>query len=70
MRGKRATISMIDEAMPVKYEVQSLYEICTKLQNTSSTLEKQNILKQHENNELFKTVLKFSRSLSISYRFT
>lgn len=59
MRGKRATISIIDEAMPVKYEAQSLYEICTKLQNTSSTLEKQNILKQNENNELFKTVLKF-----------
>ena len=59
MQGKRATIHIIDEAIPVKYEVQSLYEICTELQNTSSTLEKQNILKQHENNELFKELLKF-----------
>ena len=59
LQGMRAGMPIIDETIPVKYEVQSLYEICTELQNTSSTLEKQNILKQNENNELFKTVLKF-----------
>ena len=39
--------------------LQRLYMICVKLQNTSSTIEKQNILKENENNELFKEVLKF-----------
>ena len=58
-RGLRAKMNVYDDACEVKYEVQSLYEICTELQNTSSTLEKQNILKQNENNELFKELLKF-----------
>lgn len=49
-RGLRAKMSVYDDACEVKYEVQSLYEICTELQNTSSTLEKQNILKRNENN--------------------
>lgn len=58
-RGLRAKMNVYDDACEVKYEVQSLYEICTELQNTSSTLEKQNILKRNENNELFKELLKF-----------
>ena len=58
-RGLRAKMNVYDDACEVRYEVQSLYEICTELQNTSSTLEKQNILKQNENNELFKELLKF-----------
>ena len=58
-RGLRAKMNVYDDACEVKYEVQSLYEICTELQNTSSTLKKQNILKQNENNELFKELLKF-----------
>lgn len=58
-RGLRAKMSVYEDACEVKYEVQSLYEICTELQNTSSTLEKQNILKRNENNELFKELLKF-----------
>lgn len=40
-------------------EIKEIYNICKELQSTSSTLEKQNILKQNENNELFKEVLKF-----------
>lgn len=58
-RGLRAKMNVYDDACEVKYEVQSLYEICTELQNTSSTLEKQNILKRNESNELFKELLKF-----------
>lgn len=42
-RGLRAKMDVYEDACEVKYEVQSLYEICTELQNTSSTLEKQNI---------------------------
>ena len=40
-------------------ELKAVFNICTELQNTSSTLEKQSILKQNESNELFKEVLKF-----------
>ena len=40
-------------------ELQIVYDICKELQNTSSTIEKQNILERYENNELFKEVLKF-----------
>lgn len=58
-RGLRAKMNVYDDACEVKYEVQSLYEICTELQNTSSTLAKQNILKRNESNELFKELLKF-----------
>lgn len=58
-RGLRAKMDIYEDACEVKYEVQSLYEICTELQNTSSTLDKQSLLKQYEHNELFKEVLKF-----------
>ena len=40
-------------------ELNILYDICKELQNTSSTIEKQNILKQYRNNNLFKEVLQF-----------
>ena len=40
-------------------ELQIVYDICKELQDTSSTIEKQNILERYENNELFKEVLKF-----------
>ena len=40
-------------------ELKTIFDICKKLQNTSSTIEKQNLLKEHEDNELFKQVLKF-----------
>ena len=40
-------------------EIQELYNICEKIKNTNSTTEKQNILKEYKNNELFKQVLKF-----------
>lgn len=40
-------------------ELQMAYCICKKLQNTSSTIEKQNILKAYENNALFKEILSF-----------
>ena len=40
-------------------ELQKLFIVCSELQKTSSTLEKQSILKQNENNILFKEVLKF-----------
>ena len=59
-RGLRAKMGIIyDDAMPVSIELQTLYDICKELQNTSSTLEKQNILKRYKNNKLFKEVLKF-----------
>lgn len=40
-------------------ELNLIYNICKELQNTSSTIEKQNILKSNDGNELFKEVLKF-----------
>lgn len=40
-------------------ELEIVYEACTVLQNTSSTLEKQRVLKFYEDKELFKEVLKF-----------
>jgi DNA ligase-1 len=40
-------------------ELQTVFNICKELQNTSSTIEKQNILRRNENNELFKDILKF-----------
>lgn len=40
-------------------ELQIIFNICKELQSTSSTIEKQNILKKYEDNELFKEVLKF-----------
>lgn len=40
-------------------KIKELYTICEELKNTSSTIEKQNILRKYENNELFKDVLKF-----------
>lgn len=40
-------------------KLQIVYDICSQLQNTTSTIEKQNLLKRYENNELFKEVLKF-----------
>lgn len=48
-----------DESMPKRTELQIVFDICKELQNTSSTLEKQNILKRNESNELFKEVLQF-----------
>lgn len=40
-------------------ELQTVFNICKELQNTSSTIEKHNLLKKHEDNELFKEMLKF-----------
>lgn len=40
-------------------ELNLIYNICKELQNTSSTIEKQNILKSNDGNKLFKEVLKF-----------
>lgn len=40
-------------------ELQMIFNICKELQNTSSIIEKQKILKRNENNKLFKEVLKF-----------
>lgn len=40
-------------------ELKLIFNICEELRNTSSTLDKQNLLKQHEDNALFKEVLKF-----------
>lgn len=62
-RGMRATINVYDdymgENMEIYMEIQKIYNICEELIHTSSTLEKQNILKQNESNELFKELLKF-----------
>lgn len=53
-KGMRATMGILDEM-----NIQIVYDICKELQNTSSTIEKQNLLKRYENNELFKQTLKF-----------
>jgi DNA ligase-1 len=39
--------------------IQILYDTCKELQDTSSTIEKQNFLKRYEGNGLFKELLKF-----------
>lgn len=59
LQGMRATIGVIDEYIGDKTTLQIVYDICKELQNTSSTIEKQNILKRYEGNELFKEILKF-----------
>ena len=59
LQGMRATIGIIDEYMGNEPRVQILYDIFKELQNTSSTIEKQNLLKHYENSELFKEILKF-----------
>ena len=40
-------------------ELKLIFNICEELRNTSSTLDKQSLLKKYEDNELFKEVLKF-----------
>ena len=40
-------------------ELKIIFNICKELRNTSSTLDKQSLLKKYEDNELFKEVLKF-----------
>lgn len=59
LQGMRATTTIIDEYIGDKTTLQIVYDICKELQNTSSTIEKQNLLKQYENDELFKEILKF-----------
>lgn len=59
LQGMRATMNIVDEYMGNEARLQILYSIFKELQNTSSTIAKQNLLKQHENNELFKEILKF-----------
>ena len=59
LQGKRATINIVDAYMGNEPRVQILYDIFKELQNTSSTIEKQNLLKHYENSELFKEILKF-----------
>ena len=59
LQGMRAKMGIYDDAMPTRIELQTLYDICKELQNTSSTIEKQNLLKRYADNELFKEVLKF-----------
>ena len=58
-QGMRATMNIIDEYIGDDFEVVKLLYICKLLQKTTSTLEKQNILKHYENEELFKETLKF-----------
>ena len=59
LQGTRATICIVDEYIGNTTTLQIVYDICKELQNTSSTIEKQNILERYENNEMFKEVLKF-----------
>ena len=59
LQGMRATINIVDEYMGNEPRVQILYDMFKELQNTSSTIEKQNLLKHYENSELFKEILKF-----------
>jgi DNA ligase-1 len=59
LQGMRATMNIVDEYMGNEARLQILYSIFKELQNTSSTIAKQNLLKQHENDELFKEILKF-----------
>lgn len=58
-RGIRATMNVYDDYMGDEMSIQIIYDICKELQNTSSTIEKQNLLKRYENDELFKQTLKF-----------
>lgn len=58
-KGMRATMGILDDYMGDEMNIQIVYDICKELQNTSSTIEKQNLLKRYENNELFKQTLKF-----------
>lgn len=58
-RGLRATMSIIDEYVGEETSLRIIYDICKEIQNTSSTIEKQNLLKRYKNNERFKMVLKF-----------
>ena len=59
MQGTRAKLLLYDDYMGGKFHLKIVYDICKELQNTASTIEKQNLLKQYENNTLFKEVLKF-----------
>lgn len=59
LQGMRATMSIYDEYMGNEARLQILYDIFKELQTTSSTIEKQNLLKRYENSELFKEILKF-----------
>ena len=59
LQGMRATMSIVDEYMGNEPRLQILYDIFKELQNTSSTIEKQNLLKRYESSELFKEILKF-----------
>lgn len=59
LQGMRATINIVDEYLGNEPRVQILYDMFKELQNTSSTIEKQNLLKHYGNTELFKEILKF-----------
>jgi DNA ligase-1 len=59
MQGTRAKLLIYDDYIGDEIRMQIVYDICRELQNTTSTIEKQNLLKRYENNELFKEVLKF-----------
>ena len=56
---QEARVLIYDDYIGDEMKLQIVYDICKELQNTNSTLDKQSILKQNENNELFKEVLKF-----------
>lgn len=69
-RGLRATMNIYNDTFPNqvgkamktisdRLKLIKVFDICKELQNTSSTIEKQNILKANEDNELFKEILKF-----------
>lgn len=59
LQGMRATMNIIDEYVGNNFEIMTLFYICKLLQKTTSTLEKQNLLKHYENDELFRETLKF-----------
>lgn len=59
MQGMRTKIMVYDEYIGDMARLQMLYNTCKELQNTSSTIEKQNLLKLYENDKLFTEILKF-----------
>ena len=59
MQGMRTKVMVYDEYIGDMARLQMLYNTCKELQNTSSTIEKQNLLKLYENDKLFTEILKF-----------
>ena len=58
-QGTRAKVLIFDDYTGEEMKLRIVYDICNRLKNITSTIEKQNILKRNENNTLFKEVLKF-----------